>query len=264
MAQRPVWKGTINFGLVSIQIQLLKAVKEHPLSFTILHAPCSTPISNRRWCPSCETDSEWEDTVKGMKLPDGSFFVLTQEALKDLKSQKTDTIDIVQFVDSGSVSPLYYDAHYYVVPEHASNKAYVLFCAALQKYNMAAIGQFVMRDKEAVCLIEPYENALLLSTLNYSYEIIPLEKQEMKIPEKIPSKELELAHLLMEKLYQKEFDMQQFKDAFATRLKQAIKHKEGKVVSIEKAAPRTRPSSLMESLKASLSAYEEKPGKRNR
>ncbi len=124
-----------------------------------------------------------------------------------------------------------------------------------------------MRDKDSVCLIEPYENALLLSTLNYAYEVMPLEEGEAKAPAKITAKELELAHLLMEKLYKKNFEIKQFKDTFAARLKQAVKmKKEGKVIEIEQVKPRHEPKeSLMESLKASLSAYEEKAaGKRGR
>ncbi len=127
MATRPVWKGTINFGLVSIQVQLLKAVQSHALSFKVLHATCDTPITNKRWCPHCNEEVEWNDTVKGMKMADGSYFVMTQENIKALKPEKTDTIDIVQFVDGGTVSPLYYDQHYYVVPQKSSDKAYFFF-----------------------------------------------------------------------------------------------------------------------------------------
>ncbi len=267
MSVRPLWKGTINFGLVSIQVQLLKAVREHVLGFKILHAKCDTPIVNKRWCPHCDKEIEWSDTVKGLPLPDGTYFVMTQEALKSLKPTKTDTIDIVEFVDKGIVSPLYYDAHYYVVPQKSSDKAYALFCAALAKFKKGAIGQFVMRDKDSVCLIEPYEDALLLSTLNYAYEVVPLKQLKEEVSVKITAKELELAQLLMERLYQKEFNIQDFKDTFAARLEKAIKlKKEGKIVEVEKVAPPSRPQeSLMESLKASLSAYEEKTsGKRGR
>jgi DNA end-binding protein Ku len=267
MSVRPLWKGTLNFGLVSIQVQLLKAVKEHAIGFTLLHEKCDTPISNKRWCEHCHKEIEWTDTVKGLKLPNGSYFVMTQEALKELKPTKTDTIDIVEFIDKGIVPPVFYDTHYYVAPQKETDKAYALFCAALTKYKKAAIGQFVLRDKDAVCLIEPYENALLLTTLNYSYEIVPLEVPKEEASVKITSKELELAHLLIEKLSKKTFNIEQFKDTFVSRLKRAIESKKkGKVVKIEKIAPPHRPSqSLMESLKASLSAHEEKTtGKRGR
>jgi DNA end-binding protein Ku len=202
MSVRPIWKGTINFGLVSIQVQLLKAVREHAIGFNLLHAKCDTPITAKRWCEHCHKEIEWSDTVKGLKLPDGTYFVMTQEALKSMKPTKTDTIDIVEFVDSGIISPLYYDTHYYVVPQKETDKAYALFCAALAKYKKAAIGQFVMRDKESVCLIEPFEDALLLTTLNYAYEVIPLEERTGE-QAKITSKELNWRNCLWKSYIQK-------------------------------------------------------------
>lgn len=176
MTARAVWKGSINFGLVSISIELFTAIQPHVLGFKLLHSVCNTPIANKRWCPHCDREIAWEEVVKGLKLPDGSYFIITPDNLKKLKSQKTDTVDIMEFVDLAAISPVYYDQHYYMAPQKSTEKAFFLFAKALAKRNWAAIGQFVMRDKEYVCLLQPYGNALLLTTLNYEYEIKHIPK----------------------------------------------------------------------------------------
>ena len=261
MTVRPVWKGAIHFGLVTIPIEMYTAVQPHVIGFKLLHSVCNTPITNKRWCPHCDKEVAWEDVVKGLKMPDGSYFVITPENLKKLKSQKTDTIDIIEFVDSTAIPPLYYDQHYYVAPHKASDKAYFLFAKALARQKQAAIGQFVLRDKEYVCLVQPYLNALLLTTLFYEYEIkhIP-QVDDLVAPGKVNESELKLAQLLMSKLYKEKFDMEKFKDTFAQRLAAAIKaqHK-GKIIEIEEKKPAVKPQpSLMNALKASLTTYEKK------
>ncbi len=259
MTARALWKGSLHFGLVSIGVELFTAVQPHVIGFKLLHSVCNTPISNKRWCSHCDREVGWDEVVKGLKLTDGSYFIISPENLKKLRATKTDTIDIVEFVDVEAVPPLYYDQHYYVAPAKDTDKAFFLFIKALAKLQQAAVGQFVMRDKEYVCLLQPYLNALLLTTLNYEYEIkhIP-QVDELVAPGKVNEEELKLAQLLMSKLYKKEFDMSKFKDTFATRLAEAIKaQKKGKVIEIEEKKPAHIPApSLMEALKASLGKYE--------
>lgn len=259
MTARAVWKGTINFGLVSIPIELYTAVQQHVIGFKMLHSVCNTPISNKRWCAHCDREIPWEEVVKGLKLPDGSYFVLTQENLKKLRPEKTDVIDVVEFVDTRVVPPVYYDQHYYVVPQKKAEKAFFLLAAALAQLEQSAVAQFVLRDKDYVCLLQPYESALLMTTLNYAYEIKHLDLlDELKPPAKLDKQELQLAEMLMKKLYKKRFDISHFKDTFATKLAHAIKmQKEGKVVTIPEAKPVAAPQgSLMDTLRASLEKYE--------
>ena len=267
MKARPVWKGTIQFGLVSIPIEMYSAVQSHVLGFKLLHAKCNLPISNKRWCAHCEKEVPWEDTVKGLKLPDGTFFVMTQENLKKLKPEKADIIDIIEFVDAGMVSPIYYDQHYYMVPQKTTDRTFFLFGTALDRFRYSAIGRFVMREKEYTCLLQPFQNALLLSTLNYDYEIKRVDQVEhLKVPARVNEKELKLAELLISKLYKKKFDISEFKDSFAVKLAQAIKaHQKGKVIKIEKPKATQAPAlSLMQALKDSLEMQEKAAERRSR
>ena len=147
---KPSWKGTLSFGLVDIPVELYSAITTHALSFKLLHKKCNTPVTYRRWCSHCEQEVTWDEIEKGIQLADGSFFIMTPANLKKLKPQKTSSIAIVEFVDSQAIDPLLYAEHYYVLPSKASHHAFFLFAAALEKVNKAAIGQFVLRDKEYV------------------------------------------------------------------------------------------------------------------
>lgn len=262
---KPIWKGSLSFGLVSIPVRLYSAVQEHAIGFTLLHNKCHTPIFYKRWCEHCKKEVSWADVVKGLQQ-NGSYAILTQEKLKALKPQTTDTISIVEFVSSDQIEPIYLEHHYYLAPEKKGEKSFFLFARALEKSRKGAIGIFVMREKQYVCVINPYENGLLLTTLHYAYEIrslaeVPNLKQQLQ---KLTASELKLAQDLIAALSQKKFDVTKFKDTFAQQLKAALKSaKKEKVIKKKKEkeiAPVKKQkdeSSLMTALRASLKA----PGK---
>ncbi len=261
---KSIWKGSLTFGLVSIKVRLYSAVQEHAIGFKLLHKKCHEPIIYERWCKHCNKQVDWADIVKGLKLEDGSYFILTQEKLKELKPQTTDTIEIVEFVLASQIDSIYLEHHYYVAPEKGNEKPFYLFKKALEQSHKVAIGTFVMRDKQYTCVINPYSNAMLLTTLNYAYEIKPLSgiaelKEE---PKKLNPMELKLALELIDQLTVKKFNLDQFKDTFAQQLKAAIKKGKKEKVSTKKqrtTAPKkhkeketdtTLLSHLRESLKA--------------
>lgn len=255
---KTIWKGSLSFGLVSIPVELYTAVQEHSLGFKLLHAKCNTPINYQRVCPHCKKVVAWHEIVKGLELSDGNYFIITPENIKKLKPEKTDVIDIIEFVDATAVEPIYFEHHYYIVPTKVTEKAYFLFIKALASLNKIAIGKFVMRDKEYVSAIQPYHHGLLLTTLNYDYEIRPLHKlQELKSLPKFSADELALAKELIQKLSKKTFDMSKFKDTFFEKIKKELSKKTTKKVRKKVAKPvkkeKVMPEfSLLESLRSSL------------
>lgn len=263
---KSIWKGSISFGLVTIPVRLYSAVQEHAIGFTLLHNKCHTPIFYKRWCDHCKKEVAWADVVKGLKLENGSYAILTQEKLKALKPKTTDSISIVEFVDANQIEPIYLEHHYYLGPEKAGEKSFYLFLAALEKSGKVAIGTFVMREKQYLCVINPYENTLLLTTLNYAYEIRPLAEVPnlTEIPKKLETAELKLAQDLIGALSKKKFDLDKFKDTFAQELKAALKSTKKEKISKKKkekvpivVKKQKDESSLMTALRASLKA----PGK---
>ena len=260
---KAIWTGSISFGLISIGIELYSAIKEHVIGFTLLCAKCHTAIRYERWCRECHKQVAWTDVVKGLKLPDGSYFIITQEKLKELKAVKTDSIDILEFVDMSEIKPLYLENHYYVGPSKKNQKAFFLFARVLQESRKVAIGRLVLREKEYVCAIMPYENVLLLSTLHYAYEIRPLEslsaiKKEIGTFDK---QELALANQLVSQFTHKTFDLSAYRDMFSQKLVAEIKKSKSRKKLPEKTitqkVKKSKENDLVSSLKASL----QKPSK---
>lgn len=250
---RTIWKGSISFGLVNIPIELYPAIQEHSLGFKLLHNECLTPISYKRWCSHCNREIPMQEIVKGFKLPDGTYYILDKETLETLKPVKSDSIDIVEFVDADQIKSLYLDKHYYILPQKKTNKAFFLFMQALLNLKKLAIGQFVLRDKQYICAIEPYLKGLLLSTLNYVYEIRDLPAlSTLEVP-KVNQTELKLAEELINTLYNPKFDLGKYKDTFATKLKERIrKSAKGIRIPQKEVIHKVEEPSLIEALKASL------------
>lgn len=258
---KSIWQGSLSFGLVSIPVRLYSAIKEHAIGFTMLCKTCHEPIVYERWCKHCNKQVAWADIVKGLKLADGSYFILTKEALAQLKPHTTDTIDIIEFVKADQIKPIYLEHHYYLAPAKEHEKAFYLLKSALEKSGTVAVGTFVMRDKQYVCAINSYDEILLLSTLNYAYEIRPVEGMQMRATPAatLSADELKLALQLVAQRTVKKFDLAQFKDTFAQHLLEAIKKskrkKRGAKKKVEKPIARKKErSSLLAGLRASLIA----------
>lgn len=249
---KALWKGSLSFGLVTIPIELYSATQAHSLGFKLLHAKCHTPINNLRWCPHCQEDVTWSDIVKGLKLKDSSYFVLTQERLKKLKLQKTDSINIVEFINKDALEPIYLDNHYYIIPQSHADHAYFLFTTALADLKKVAIGQFVLKDKEHICALQPYKNGLLLTTLNYAYEVRQFKEfNDLHAPH-LPTRELTLARQLITQLSKKAFSIDHFKDTFIQKLKKALGSKKiERIIMPEPKEAKTTPS-LLQALQESL------------
>lgn len=257
---KSIWSGTISFGLVQIPVQLLSAIQAHRFGFKMLHSVCNTPLAYERWCPHCNKKVAWDDAVKGLPTGDGSYYVFTQEDLKDLKPERTDAIDIISCVERSLVLDIYLDSHFYVAPDKKGAKSFVLLRQALTDTGLVAIGKFVMRDKQYMCLIEPYENGLLLSTLNYEYEMRPLDEvTSLKKMPKVTKEEIALAKQLIKQMTKKKFDISKYKDSFVEELKKELKSKK---ISAPKGAKKTRlkvpqtrkQEDLITALKGSLQA----------
>jgi DNA end-binding protein Ku len=254
---KPIWHGTVSFGLVSIPVNLYSAINTETYDFDMLHAKCHHHITYERWCPHCKKKVPWQSIVKGIKKADGSYFIITKENLEALKPTKTDSISIVEFVPASEINPLYLEKHYYLAPKKTDEKAFFLFKQALATTDKVAIGQFVMRNKEYVCAITPYKDAFILNTLNYAYEIRDMKniKELQKIP-KVNTAELSLAKELIKKLTKKKFDLSKFKDTFIQQLKKAIasakKTKKGRATKIKVTRKPKKEKALVSMLKQSL------------
>ncbi len=252
---KSIWNGSISFGLVNIPVKLYSAIESKAFSFRMLDKKSNSPIKYKRISEKTGKEVPWPDIVKGIEISKGKFFVPTKEQLEAIKPEKSDTIDIVEFVDQDQIDPVYFNSHYYIGPAKEKEKTYFLFREILQTTARTALGRFVMREKEYVCTIKAYKEGLLLTTLNYSYEVRDIKSVDaLQSAPKIGEPELKLAHELINKLYNTQFNIEQFKDTFAEEMEKIMKKAaKGEVIEASKATKKVRKEdNLIAALKASL------------
>lgn len=252
---KSIWNGSVSFGLVNIPVKLYSAIESKSFGFKMLDSKHHAPIKYKRVSEKTGKEVPWKEIVKGIEISKGKFFVPSKEQIKAIKPEKSDTIDIVEFVDQDQIDPIYFHSHYYIGPGKAKEKTYFLFREILQATARTALGRFVMREKEYVCTIKAYKKGLLLTTLNYPYEIRDIVNVDnLAETPKLKSQEKDLAKELINKLYKNEFDITQFKDTFAEEMEKMLKQAaKGKMIEVRKVEKKEKKEeNLIEALKASL------------
>lgn len=251
-----IWKGSIAFGLVNIPIKLYSAIEAKGTKMKLLYKKDLSPIRYKRWSDESKKEVPWADIVKGVEIGENEYVVVSPKELEAIKPERSKAIDIVEFVDTQQIDPVYFNSHYYIAPEKAKEKAYFLLKEILQQTSKMAIGQFAMHEKMHTCAIESYKEGLLLTTLNYGYEIRDIsEIGELQQKPKLSKQELALAKQLIDKITVKKFDIDIFKDTFHESLIKMVKKKKKgeKTITIEKKEePKLKEKNLIAALKASL------------
>ncbi len=219
----------------------------------MLCGKCKTPLQYKRYCPNCKKEVAWQDVVRGLKLGRGIYYVFEKGELEKLKPEKSDVIEILFFTDA-ELEPVYFNKNYYLVPTQEKEKAYFLMKQALEALNMKAVVRLIFKEKEYIGIVQPYRDGMLLTTLNYAYEIRDINKIEiLKSKARISEKELALAKELIKKFYKKTIPIEEFKDTFAEKLKELIKKKmKGEKVVVEKVKKVVPEKNLMQALEATI------------
>jgi len=252
---KSLWKGSIAFGLVNIPIKLYSAIEQKPLKMRLLHKDKLSPIRYKKWCDACTQEVSQDEIVRGIEVSPDKYVVISDEELRSIRPEKSTWIEIVEFVHSHQIDPIFFDSHYYAGPERPKDKTYFLFRDVLRQTAKTAIGRFVMREKEHVCAIEAYGQALLLTTLNYDYEIRDIARVDGLAEEPTISQvERDLARQLLSQITVDEFDITRFHDTFEEDLQQLVAKKaRGETISVQKIEYHaTAEENLIEALKASL------------
>jgi len=170
---RTIWNGSISFGLVNIPIGLALATQRDDVSFRTLHRECGTPIKQKRWCPFHEREVEADELVKGWEVAKGEFVTVEESDLESVALQRSQSIEILRFVNLEDVDPVYFDRTYYLAPASADaqRRPYVLLLRAMQETGMAAVGKFVLWGKENLCLIRAQGEALAMELLFFADDV---------------------------------------------------------------------------------------------
>jgi DNA end-binding protein Ku len=255
MASRSIWTGSITFGLVNIPVKLFLAVREKDIQFHMLHDQDNVRLQRKMVCPADGKEVHSEHVVKGYELSPGQYVVVREEELEAAAPKKSKTIEMEDFVDLGQIDPVYFDRPYYVVPQEQGVKAYRLLVEAMEKSKKVGIARFVMRNKEYLCALRPQDGALVLETMHFNDEVIPVDKVD-GVPHKAKSdeRELKMASQLIESLSTK-FKPEKYHDTYREAVQEIIEKKaEGEEVVTQPAVEekKGRVTNLMAALEASL------------
>ena len=257
---RPIWSGTVSFGMVSIPVKLFTGTGETDISFNQLHDECKSRVKYVKWCPVHDRAVESDEIVKGYQYSKGRYVILTEEDFEKLPVPSKHTIDVTRFVEIEEIDPVYYDKAYYLEPDEAGVKPYTLFMKALQKKKMVAIAKIAIHQKEHICSLRAVKGTLVLDTLYYPEEVrVDLDKNLPDV--KVGEKEIEMAEQLID-LLAGEFKPEEYEDEYRKALMGLIEAKmQGEEIVEAPAAPEAKITDLMEALRASVEAAKKEPEK---
>ncbi len=253
---RSIWKGAISFGLVSIPVKLYSATEERDIAFRQVHREDGGRIRYQRVCTVCEKEVQYADIAKGYEMSDGSIVVLTDEDFEAVPITTNRMIDVVQFVPLESLDPIYFSKSYYLEPEKAGIKPYVLLARALEESGKVAVVKVALRQREALAAVRVRDGVFVLETMLWPDEVREPAFGFLDEDVEVRSQELAMAGTLIESL-SGEFDPEEHHDRYREALEEVI---EAKVAGHDIVAPTAKPDEggavvdLMAALRASVDA----------
>ncbi|MGN9811078.1 non-homologous end joining protein Ku [Micromonospora sp. BQ11] len=251
---RAIWKGAVSFGLVSIAVKLYSATEEKDIRFHQVHREDGGRIRYKRTCQVCGEEVTYDDIAKGYDIGGGEMVILTDEDFADLPLTTSHAIDVLEFVPAESVDPILYNKAYFLEPEGAATKPYVLLRDALTDSERVAIVKVALRQREQLATLRVREGVLLLNTMLWPDEIRKPDFGFLDEDLKVRPPELAMASSLIDSMAG-EFQPDAFTDDYRAALQEVIDAKvEGReVVQPEEveAAPAAAVD-LMAALKASV------------
>ena len=257
---RPVWSGTISFGLVAIPVKLYNAVRRQHVSFNQLDERNMARIRYRK--VNDETGEEVGDDhiVKGYEVSKGRYVIVDPDELEPFMPVATRSVDLDEFVDLADIDPVYFDSAYHLAPD-GPPKPYVLLARAMEASGKVAIGRFVMRNKQYVAAIRAEDGRLVMSTLAYADEVVdPADIEELQGLDdvEVNDKEVAMAEALVDSLAA-EFEPEKYHDEYREEVMALIQMKadgeefEAPVAAAEK----PKVVDIMAALEASVAAAKE-------
>jgi len=270
---RPIWTGTLSFGLLNVPVSLMSGERKTDLSFRMLDSRDRKPIRFERVNADTGEEVPWKDIVKAFEYDKGSYVVLDEADIKSAAPESHETVEVESFVDASQIDPRYFEKPYLLVPGKKAEKGYVLLRETLRSTGKVGIARVVVRTREYLCAVMPHEHALVLLILRYPQELV--DPEEHKLPTgsladyRISSKETAMAEQLIESM-SGEWKPDDYHDEFRERLQavltKRIKQKGGTTtLEDEPAAPHdatTNVVDFMSLLQKSLDAKKRTPAKK--
>ncbi len=223
---RPVWSGTISFGLIAIPIKLFHAVSKKSVSFNQLDERTMSRIKLKKVSAEDGSEVPDESIVKGYEISKGRYILVDPDELEPFIPSATKTIELEEFVDLVEIDPVYFDSPYIVAPDKTP-KPYVLLARAMEEAGKVAIGRFVMRNKQYVAALRAVDGTLMMSTMVFADEVVNLngiEELDTLTTVEVSAKEVLMAEALVDSL-SAEFDPEKYRDAYREQVLDLIERK---------------------------------------
>ncbi|MGH9556912.1 MAG: Ku protein [Terriglobales bacterium] len=247
-----VWKGHLTFGLVSLPVRLYSAARSETVGFNQLHKADNSRVKQVLYCQLEDKPIERTEIVKGFEYEKGRYVVIEDEEVKKVAPKTAKTMEILEFVKSADVDPIYYESSYYMAPDDAGEKPYALLFEAMRRSGYVALAKVAMHNREHIVILRPSGKGILMHTMYYADEIRRVDEFRTDVS-LVKDKELELANTLIESLAG-DFHPEQYKDDYRENLKGMIQAKvDGKEI-VETPAPQHLAPviDILEALKMSL------------
>jgi DNA end-binding protein Ku len=222
---RPIWTGTLSFGLLNVPVSLMSGERSVDLHFRMLDSRSNTPVRYERVNAETGEEVPWKEIVKAFEYEKGNYVVLEPEDIKSAASEGREAVEVEAFVDAESIGAEYFEKPYVLVPGKKAEKGYVLFRETLKRTGKIGIARVVIRTREYLSAVMPKGDALMLMLLRYPQELV--DADDYKIPAgaaskyRISAKEMQMAEQLIDSMSD-DWKPESYRDEFRDRLRKVI------------------------------------------
>jgi DNA end-binding protein Ku len=256
---RAIWNGAISFGLVTIPVQLVSAVRSNRPRFHMLHAKDESPVHYQRVCEREEKPVPWDEIVKGYEYEKGEYAVLDKKDFERAALEKSATIDVLSFVPASAIDSRYFETPYYLAPGKGADRAYALLRETIRKAGKVGVVQLILRQSQHLAALSVKDDIFVLTLLRLAEDLAETDSIKAPSAKGLRESELALAARLVDGLAGT-WKPEQYKDQYAANLSAIIAAKiKGKgakpsLGAIGPSEPKGQVADLMSRLRESLAA----------
>jgi DNA end-binding protein Ku len=245
---RPIWKGSISFGLVYIPVAVYPATREEKLSFRQLRSSDLSPIRYKKVAEADSKEVPAEQIVKGFEYERGRYVVMKEEDFEKVRIESTHSIDITDFVELEQVDPKFFYKPYFLEPQKGGEKAYAVLHKALSGTGKIGIAKVVISNREHLAAVKPDGLFLILELMHFVSEILSAEILKNGSSTAVSDKELKMAQALIDSMSDS-WEPEKYRDEYRTALMEIIEQKAKNKQVPAKVAPAPTPTNVVDLVK---------------
>src|SRR3984885_2627146 len=221
---RPIWTGSISFGLINIPVALFPAAQRDELKFRLLRASDLSPVDYKRVAEADGKEVPWEQIVKGYEYEKGKFVIIKDEDFARVDVEATHSVNIVNFVSLDEVDPLLFYKPYYLEVGKGGDKAYVLLRDALIESGKIAISTVVIRTRQHLAAVKPQKQGLMLELMHFPEELLDSSEFKEPVEKAVGKAEMQMAKQLIQSMTS-DWKPEQYTDEYTQELEKMIEEK---------------------------------------